>query len=150
MCATVFSEGIERPAERARVAPVGRDEDDPLEGVQRRATELDEEQLDGLVPDREGPGEVLVLAARPVGHRGRADQPDVALDRTGDDRVRDLGVGGEGQVRTVLLGRADRHQEGHARRREESRLSPGGRSERGHGDLSGAPGSAPTASGSSR
>ena len=34
-----------------------------IEGLGRRASQLDQDELGGLRPDREGAGEVLVLAA---------------------------------------------------------------------------------------
>ena len=102
---------LDRGGERRGVAAVGVDEDEAVEGLGRRAAELDQDQLGRRGADRERPGEVLVLAARAVGE-GRGDD-GAGHPRRGalGERDRDRRVGPDRQVRAVLLGRPERHQQ---------------------------------------
>jgi hypothetical protein len=58
-----------------------------------------------------------VLAAGAVRHRGCDEHIGAGFGEPLAQRDRDVGIGGQRQVRTVLLGRAQRHGE-HALRRD--------------------------------
>ena len=77
-----------------------------------RTDQLDERELQRRAADRERPREPRVLAARPVRQR----RGDHGVQRR-SERGRDDRVGAQRQVRAVLLGRAERHDEQVARHR---------------------------------
>ena len=79
-------------------------------------TILHQHDMQRVLADRHGAGEVLVLTAGAVGQRRGDDHPRVRTiqpirrgtgDGTGDQRV-----GEQGQVRAVLLGRPERDEDG--------------------------------------
>lgn len=94
------------------VPPMPAENDQSIETIGGRAGEFDEDADEGLGPDRQGAGEVLVLPGcaerqygcderRFVDGRGEGSSPGL-----GDD-----GVGADRKVRTVLLGRPEGNDE---------------------------------------
>ena len=80
-----------------------------------RPAQFDQHHLGGLLSDRQGPGKVLVLAARSVGESWGHHQPTVAGGGAVGHCQGDVGVGGQRQMGTVLLGRAHRDEEDRTR-----------------------------------
>ena len=97
--------------QRLLVAAVRVDEHHAGEGAAGGAHELDEQVGQDLVADEERAGEVGVLAAGPVGHGGRHGDARAARRQPGRDGDGDAGVGVEGEVRPVLLERAQRDRQ---------------------------------------
>ena len=114
--------------ERLLVAAVGVDEDHAGEGAAGGAHELDEELGQDRVADEERAREVGVLAAGPVGHGGRHGDAAPARRQSRRHGAGDAGVGVEGEVRPVLLERAQRDRQ-HCARPGRLHLGPGGAGE---------------------
>ena len=83
-------EAPHRRHQRVDVSAVAVDEHDPWCPFARRAAELHQHRLESGGSDRHGPGEGLMLAAGPVGDRGR-NQWRGSGRECGDDGVRDCG-----------------------------------------------------------
>ena len=93
-----------------RVAAVAVDQHDGLCPV-GRPDQLDDHVVHRLVADRQRAGEPLVLAARRDRHGRRDDAVGALAARSAGQRLGDDRIGGEREVRAVLLARADRHDD---------------------------------------
>ncbi|GAA2882303.1 hypothetical protein GCM10020220_085760 [Nonomuraea rubra] len=75
--------------------------------------EFDQQEPQGLRAERHGAGEALVLAAGAIDEGGRDHDRSGQARRGGSrDRDGDRGVGVQGQVGSVLLGRSEGDQDG--------------------------------------
>ena len=117
-----------RRDQRLLVAAVRVDEHHAGEGAAGGAHQLDEQVRQDLVADEERAGEAGVLAAGPVGHGGRHGDARAARRQPGGHGDGDAGVGVEGEVRPVLLERAQRDRQQRARPGR-LHLGPGGAGE---------------------
>ena len=81
------------------------------EGERGGPAQLDEQQLQRGLPDGQRAGEARVLAAGPVADRRRDEHVPAGRGQPVAQRHGDVGIGGQRQVRAVLLGGADRYRE---------------------------------------
>ena len=109
-----------RRGERLGVAAVRAHEQHAREPDERASSTSTSSQR--VAPDRERPREARVLAARPVRQRRRDDR--VRAAPTGASAQAIDRVGAQRQVRPVLLGRAERHDEQIAGHRARARAQP--------------------------
>ena len=114
--------------QRLLVPAMGVDEDHAGKGSAGGAHELDEQVGQDRVADEERAREVGMLPAGPVGHGGRHGDAATARRQSRRDGAGDAGVGVEGQVRPVLLERAQRDRQ-HRARPGRLHLGPGGAGE---------------------
>lgn len=103
--------------ERGDVAAVAVDRDEVLEAVaDERVADLAEDVQEGLRREAHAPGELHVVPGDRHVQRGRDEELETILrGKLGGpraERARDEAVGVEGHVVAVLLGRADRDQDG--------------------------------------
>jgi hypothetical protein len=109
--ASLIGQQLERVADRGRVAAVAVDEEHrrPVEG--RVPTQLDQQSRQSDTADRQGAGEIGVLAAGPDRDRRRERHPGAPRARPDRDGGGDPGIGVERQMRPMLLKRPDRHHQ---------------------------------------
>ncbi len=115
VAALVAQQGRRR-RQRLDVAAVAVDEDQARRPARCGPAELDQQEPQRRGSDRDGAGEPLVLAAGAVADRGRehpvrSSRSAEPVGNSAGDRGGDAGVGVQRQVRSVLLGRPDRHDQ---------------------------------------
>ena len=95
----------------SEVAAVGVEQQHVREGLGGGADELDDDGAQRLLSDRERARERLMFAAGPIGQRWSDDRPGSPSLKRRPSASRDGRVGPQRQVRTVLLGRPQRHDQ---------------------------------------
>lgn len=100
-----------RRGEGGGVPAVRVEQEDPPREQIGGAAQLNHHRLGRVCAEGERAGEVRVLAARAVGQRGRDQHPRHPDGQPGRERNGDVGVGRQREVRAVLLGGPDRHDE---------------------------------------
>ena len=120
-------------AQHAEIPAVRREAEDLGEAVTgQRAGHVREHRAERVLGERERAGEREVLRGRAESQRRQAQRARHARAEALGQRIGDPGVGGEGQVRPVLLGGAEgQHGEPAAGRERALELGPGEASERG-------------------
>ena len=95
------------------------------EGLGGRAAQLGQHEFHGGLANRQRAGEPRVLAAGPVTDRRGDHHARPPGGEPAGQRDRDVGVGGQRQVRPVLFGGADRDRQQRPRGGQAARFGPG-------------------------